>query len=46
MADSQNDYFAALVVYPVEDSIGPASCTPDAFQLTSQGSANSVRVLQ
>ena len=46
MTDPKNDDFAILIVHSTQDSIRSASCAPDAFQLTSQGSAKSLRVIQ
>lgn len=46
MADPQNDDFAVVIINSIKHSIRSASCAPDAFQLTSKGSANSLRVLE
>jgi hypothetical protein len=44
VADPQNDGFTVVFVDSAKQSICSASCAPDAFQLTSQGSANSAWV--
>jgi len=46
VADPQNDDFAVVFVDSVKHSIRSASRAPDALQLTSQRSANSLWVIQ
>ena len=46
MSDPENDDFTVVFVDSVMHSIRSASRAPDAFQLTSQRSAYSLRVVQ
>lgn len=43
--DAQHDDFAILLVDPVQDPIGPATCGVDAGELTAEGFADSMRVV-